>query len=267
MTPARAAAEGAAIVLLLAAAGCAQPPAAANDSREIRTESDQSNADRRARVRLELASAYLGRGQTTTALDEVKLALAAKPDLPDAYHLRGLIYASLGEPKLAEESFQRGLQLAPRDADAMHNFGWFLCQQRRFAEADAMFQSALAQPQYRDMQRTMFAQGICHARAGQWPEAERSLMRAYELDPANPATAFNLSDVLYRRGDYERARFYIQRVNGVPEQSNAQSLWLAARIERRVGNAAAVQDIGRRLRERFPQSPEALAYEQGRFDE
>ena len=44
-------------------------------------------------------------------------------------------------------------------------------------------------------------------------------------------------------------------------------LWLAARVERRMGDLAAVQDLGRQLRDRFPQSAEALQYEQGRFDD
>ena len=66
----------------------------------------------------------------TTALDEIKQALHAKPDMAEAYNLRGLIYASLGDTQLAEDSFQRALQLNPRDADTMHNYGWFLCQQR-----------------------------------------------------------------------------------------------------------------------------------------
>jgi type IV pilus assembly protein PilF len=242
-------------------------PPLKTDPREIRTESDQTDADRRARVRLELASAYFGRGQTTTALDEVKLALAAKPELPEAYNLRGLIYASLGEPKLAEESFQRALQLKPLDADTMHNYGWFLCQQRRFAEADAQFVAAIEQPRYADAQRTLLVQGVCLARAGRWPEAERVLSRSYELDPSSPATAYNLSDVLYRRGEYERARFYIARVNTLQDQSNAQSLWLATRIEKKLGNQPGVQSLGRQLRDRFPESPEALLLEQGRFDE
>lgn len=252
--------------LLWLLAGCVAQPVA-TDPREIVTASDQTEPDKRARVRLELAAAYFGRGQGTTALDEVKLAIAAKPDMPEAFNLRGLIYASLGEAVLAEESFQRALQLSARDADTMHNYGFFLCQQRRFAEADRQFNAALAQPQYRDTPRTLLAQGICQARGGAWGEAERSLSRSYELDPANPATAFNLSDVLYRRGEYERARFYIGRVNAVPELSNAQTLWLAARIERRLGNTGGLQNMGRQLRERFPQSPEALDYERGRFDE
>lgn len=248
-------------------AGCAVSPSGPADPREIVTASDQSAADKRARVRLELAAAYFARGQATTALDEVKLALAAKPDLPEAFNLRGLVYASLGEPKLAEESFRRALQLAPRDADAMHNYGWFLCQQRRFEDGDVQFAAALAQPQYRAAPRTLLAQGVCQATAGRWREAEATLSRSYELDPANPATAYNLSEVLYRRGELDRARFYIKRVNDVAELSNAQSLWLAARIERRGGNLTAVQDLGRQLRDRFPQSPEALQFQRGRFDE
>jgi HAD superfamily hydrolase (TIGR01509 family) len=81
------------------------------DSGDLRTASDQTGADKRARVRVELAGAYFGRGQTAIALDEVKLALVAKPDMPEALNLRGLIYASLGELQLAEESFRRALAL------------------------------------------------------------------------------------------------------------------------------------------------------------
>ena len=245
-------------------AGCA---AVAPLTNEVRTASDLTDAERRAQVRLELASLYFGRGQHTTALDEVKLALAAQPDLPAAFSLRGLIYTSLGEPRLAEESFRRGLQLAPRDADAMHNYGWFLCQQQRFGEADAQFGRALEQPQYRDASRTLLVQGVCQARAGRLPEAERVLSRAYELEPGNPGIAFNLSEVLLKRGDFERARFYIRRVNSRAEHSNAQTLWLAARIEHRNGNAAGAQDWGQQLRDRFPNSTEALQYERRRFDD
>jgi len=111
------------------------------------------------------------------------------------------------------------------------------------------------------------AQGICEARAGRWVEAERLLLRAYELDAANPAIAVNLSEVLYRRGEYERARFYVRRVNQRAELSNAQTLWLAARIENRLGNRGQVEEFGRQLRGRFPQAPETAAFERGRFDD
>lgn len=244
--------------------GCASAP---GSERELRTDSDQSGAEKRARVRLELAAAYFGRGQATTALDEIKLALAAKPDLPEAFSLRGLVYASLGETALAEQSFQRALQLAPQDGGTLHNHGWFLCQQRRFDDAQRQFSAALAAPGYADSARTLMASGVCLARTGAWAEAERSLARAFEFDPANPAIAFAFAEVLYQRGEYERARFYVQRINSQSEQSNAQTLWLAARIERRLGNLPEVQKLARQLRERFPDAPESARLQQGRFDD
>ena len=73
--------------------------------------------------------------------------------------------------------------------------------------------------------------------------------------------------MLYRRGEYERARFYIRRVNQREDLSNAATLWLALRVENRLGNRGGVDDYGRQLRNRFPQAPETLAYERGRFDE
>ncbi len=248
-------------------ASCAGPSGLRPDTPDIRTESDQTNADRRARTRLELASAYFARGQLSTALDEVKLSLAAQPDQPDALNLRGLIYAAMGEKRFAEDSFRRAMAVAPRDADTMHNFGWFLCQDARYAEADALFAQAVEQPRYRGVTRTLLARGVCQARAGRWVEAEGTLSRSYELDPSNPATAYNLSDVLYRRGEFERARFYMRRVNAHADQSNAQTLWLAARIEHRLGNVIGARQLGTQLRDRFPQSPEALLFEKGRFDE
>jgi len=236
-------------------------------SSEMRTASDQTDADRRAAVRMELAALHYGRGQYETALDEIKLALQAKPDLGAAYSLRGLIYASMGEEALANESFDRALRINPRDADAMHNRAWFLCQRNQFDEADRLFDQALAMPQYRESQRSLLAQGVCNAKAGKLDEAERKLARAYELDPTNPTTAMNLSEVLYRRGEYERARFYIRRVNQREELSSPQSLWLALKIEHRIGNRGGVEDFGRQLRNRFPQAAQTLAYNQGRFDD
>lgn len=255
------------VTLAALLAGCAKPVQPGDGRETPRPANEPGDPDRRARVRLELAGLYFGRGQNATALDEIKTALAAKPDMPEAFNLRALVQASMGDIRLAEESFQRALQLAPADGNTMHNYGWFLCQQGRYPEAQVLFDRAVDQSQYRDVVRTQLAKGVCHARAGQWGEAERTLSRSYELDPSNPVTAFNLAEVLLRRGELDRARFYVRRINAVPDQITAQSLWLAARIDRRMGNLEALQDNGRQLRDRFPQAPETLLFERGRFDD
>jgi type IV pilus assembly protein PilF len=226
-----------------------------------------ADPERRAQSRLELASLHFAAGRPQVALDEIRQALAARPDMPEAIGLRALVLSATGDMAGAESSFQRAMELAPADGNIRHNHAWFLCQQRRFAEAEAAFDRTLAIPRYEGAARTLMSRGACQARAGRWLEAERSLSRSYELDPANPAAAYNLAEVLLRRGELERARFYASRINAVPEQVNAESLWLAARIERRLGNLDALQGFGRQLRERFPQSAQTLAFERGRFEE
>lgn len=262
---------GFAVLISALLSACATPGAGSTGSRTATadriTASDEPEHMRRARVRLELASAYYGRGQVVTALDQVKQAITADPTMGPAFNLRGLIYSSLGDNGLAEESFRRALALDAEDADTMQNYGWHLCQQARFTEADALFSRALAVPRYRDSARTLLTRGVCQARTGNLELAESTLQRAYEIDAGNPATAVNLSEVLYRRGAFERARFIMRRVNGMPDVSNAQTLWLAARIENKLGNAQAASAMGAQLAARFPQSPEAGAFERRRFDE
>lgn len=249
-----------ALVLLLAA--CAAP-----QSQDVRTDSDQTATDKRATVRLELAQGYFAAGQYSTALDELKQALIIKPEMREAVNLRALVYAAMGEMQLAEESFKRTLSVNPNDPDALHNYGWFLCQQQKWPAADAQFDQALAQSSYRAPQRTLLAKGVCEARSGRMKAAERTLSRAFELDAGNPAIAVNLAEVLYRNGEWERARFYIKRVNAVADQVNSQSLWLALRVERKLGNTINEEDLAAQLRKRYPKSPETQLLDVGRYDE
>ena len=253
-------------------AGCATvrtstPVLPTAELKDRMTASDEPDAVKRGHARMDLAAAYYGRGQMTTALDQIKLSILADPTSSQAFNLRGLIYANLGEPALAEESFRRALQINPRDADTMQNLGWYLCQLKRYPEGDALFSQALAVPNYRDAPRTLLTQGVCQAYAGQLAESEATLTRAYEIDPSNPATAVNLSEVLYRRGEFERARFYIRQVNKLPDISSPQTLWLAVRIENRLGNRQGTQEFGTQLRNRFPDSREASSFQRGAFDE
>ena len=130
--------------------GCASSTASATAGRaDLVTESDESSARKRARIRVELAMGYLEQGKTSIALDEVKLALAADPDFADAYSLRGLIYMRLNEFSLAQDSFLKALSLRPRDPNILHNLGWLKCQQARYPEAMADFSAALADPSLR----------------------------------------------------------------------------------------------------------------------
>ncbi len=244
-------------------AGCTHLPQAGSD---IVTDSDDSPARKRARIRLQLAAGYFEHGQNTVALDEIKQALAIDPDFADAYTLRGVVYMRLDDPALAEDSFRRALALRPGDPNVMHNYGWLLCQQGRYGDAQAQFAQVLATPAYTERAKTLMTQGICQMKADQRAEAEHSLAQAYEIDAGNPVIGYNLALLLTQRGDWQRAQFYIRRINNGPAAS-AETLWLGVKVERRLGNWEEASQLGTQLQRRFPQSREAMAYERGNFDD
>lgn len=253
--------------LNLAGCGTTMPVATAGSRGDIATASDESEVRKRARIRLELASTYFSQGQFTTALDELKQAEAIDSSLPEAYEMRALIYDAMGDADRAEANFRIALDREPTNGSVLHNYAWYLCRKGQFPAADAMFERAANLPQTIATSKTLLARGVCQVRAGLYPEAQKTLARSYEMDPTNPATAFNLASVLHRRGELERARFYIARVNSRDEQITADSLWLATRIEHRIGNREGVREFGAQLRSRFPASRETNLLELGRFDD
>ncbi|VTU17106.1 lipoprotein NlpI [Variovorax sp. SRS16] len=257
----------AAAVLL---AGCANKAgtvgSTAGNGADIVTDSDETAGRKRAKLRMELAIGYFQAGETKVALDEIKQALAADPTFPDAYNLRGLVYMRLDDAGLAEDSFRRAIALNPRDPNVLHNYGWLLCQQNRYADAQAQFSAALAIPTYGERAKTFMTQGVCQMKAGQRPEAERSLTQAYELDAGNPVIGFNLAVLLAQREEWARAQFYIRRVNNGPS-ANAETLWLGIKVERHLNNRDAAAQLASQLQRRFPESREASAYERGNFNE
>ena len=250
--------------------GCASgftPPTVAGASKaDFITDSDETDARKRARIRLELAVGYFEQGKTTTALDELKQSINADPTLFEAYNLRGLIYMRLNDAGLAEESFRKALFINPRAANVQHNYGWLLCQQSRVPEAVQMFTAAIADPNYGDRAKTWMTQGLCQMKIGKVAEAEASLTHSYELDAGNPITGYNLALLLFNRGEFVRAQFYVRRLNN-SELANSESLWLGINVERRMENREAMSQLASQLKKRFPQSKEIALFERGVFND
>ena len=252
-----------ALLAISGLSGCASGTAPTDD---LVTASDEPELRKRANNRLQLAIGYFEQGQTTVALDETKQALNIDPSFAEAYNLRGLIYMRLNDQRLAEESFRRALNISPNDPDVLHNYGWMQCQQGRTAEAVQTFTRALGSPTYSGRAKTWLTKGMCQIQAKQYAEAEQSLTKSYEYDAGNPVTGYNLAQLLYQRGDAARAQFYIRRINN-SELANAETLWLGIKIEHRLGNRQAREQLGGQLRSRYPKSRELSSYERGAFHE
>ncbi len=248
------------------ASGSAGPSLSSGSKADFITDSDETDARKRARIRLELAVGYFEQGKTTTALDELKQSINADPTLFEAYNLRGLIYMRLNDAGLAEESFRRALVINPRASNVQHNYGWLLCQQSRVPEAVQMFSAAIADPNYGDRAKTWMTQGLCQMKIGKAADAEASLAHSYELDAGNPITGYNLALLLFNRSEFVRSQFYVRRLNN-SELANSESLWLGIKVERRMENREAMFQLASQLKKRFPQSKELALYEKGAFNE
>ncbi|WP_050477231.1 type IV pilus biogenesis/stability protein PilW [Herbaspirillum rhizosphaerae] len=226
----------------------------------------RADAQTRADIRLQLAIGYYEQRQFGVAVDEAGLALQALPDLADAYSVRALAYMEMGQGQLAESDFLRALKLAPGNPDFANNYGWFLCNDDRAAEAMPFFESAIGNRSYQSPGKALANAGACSMKLQDAQAAERYFARAFQYEPASLATNVNLTRLYFDRNEFERARFHI----GLAAKNNVldvQALWLAIKIERKLGNQSAENDLAVQLRRRYPSSSEYAAYQRGAFDE
>jgi type IV pilus assembly protein PilF len=245
---------------------CALLAACAQTSRELPTLSDQTTAQRRAEIRLQLAVGYYQQHKLDVALDEIKLALVADPTNADAYGMRALIYMEMNETRLADENFQRALKLAPNSADISNNYGWFLCQNGRGQEGMPYFEAALKNRTYSSPAKALVNAGQCSEKMNNAAAAERYYLQAFQAAPQEAQASVNLGKLYFARGDLQRARFYVSRVTRA-DDTPADLLWLAIRIEHKLGDRTAEAALAARLRRLYPQSPAISAYQRGAFDE
>ncbi|CAN7653675.1 MULTISPECIES: type IV pilus biogenesis/stability protein PilW [Duganella] len=263
-----------ATILTIAAgtlAGCASsgPERGKSGQAELTTVSDQTSAQRKVEIRMQLAIGYFEQRQYAFALDEVKLALAADPNYADAYGMRGLIYQQMGENGLAEDNFVRARKLVPGNPDLANNYGSFLCQLGRVAEALPLFDAALSNRSYRSPASAANNAGSCALKIKDYASAERYLLQALQLTPDLPATNANLARVYFEKRDYVRANFFVTRLNKVAkmESLTADVLWLAIKVQHKLGDTSAEAGWATQLRRHHPGSAEYAAYQRGAFDE
>lgn len=216
---------------------------------------ENASSDERAAVRTRLAAEYFKRNQYGVAMEEAQKAVAINGVYAPAYSMLALINMEIREDAQARRYFQKALELAPRNPDFHHNYGYFLCDRGEWRQGIDHYLQALRDPLYATPDKTLVAAGIC-AEAGKWDsEAKSYYERALRMQPASNQARFFLASLLLKQGGITQARMYALMLARQANPS-AADLWLAVRVERKLGSKESERRYAELLQQRHPNSLE-----------
>jgi type IV pilus assembly protein PilF len=242
--------------VLACLAACAQPDA--------NQQGGQRDAAQRAQIHTELGTAYYQAAQYAVSLEELNKALEADPNFVPALNQLGVVYMALGKEKEAQSQFEKALRLAPRDSSVNNNYGMLLCRRGREQEAMRYFNKALENPLYQTPEVAYINAGLCAWNKGDKPRAEEFMRKARALAPDQPQALYVLADINFEKGNAREARGLITRHLQL-STPGPDSLWLAARIEKQLGDNTALASYGAQLNRRFPNAPQTRLFNEGQF--
>jgi type IV pilus assembly protein PilF len=224
---------------------------------------DFTHAQAVARIHTELAASYYERAQYSIALQEIGVALQAYEDYAPAYTVRAMVRMVLREDDKADADFRHSLRLDSSSSETHNNYGWFMCQRGRAKESLDQFKEALDNPLYTTPEKAYVNLGLCSMKAGLMKQAENNLQRALILRPGMPDALYGLAEWSYENGDFAGAKSYFLRFSQVAPDLNAEQLWLAIRIERKMRDRNSEASYALQLRKHFPNSRENQLLLQG----
>jgi len=223
---------------------------------QVRTRDPEGVPTTAGEINASLGLSYMQQGKNDVAMAKLKRALEVEPDLPEAHHYIAVLYERLGQIELAEKHYQRALRLDGQNAGLQNNYGTFMCNQSRFADAEQHFLAALKDPLYKTPDQTYENLGLCALRSGDKPKADGYLRKALQLNPKLPKSLFQMAALEFEAERHLQVRAYLQRYLAVAAHS-PETLWLGIRNERILGDKNAVASYALLLKRKFPDSEEA----------
>jgi tetratricopeptide (TPR) repeat protein len=200
-------------------------------------------------ARFALIEVYLRLGQGKEALQETQQILAAEPANVRARLLRGMSLATLQQYPEARNELSRLAQEQPQLADAQLQLGLVAVAEKKFAEADAIFQRL-----YKPGQGDLGALGGLVASQAAQNQFERALQLIGDELKRNPGSAAlrsALASTATRARKYDLAVAEYERlVADHPQEPNLRVL--LSQVQQLRGNLEAAVEIARKATEMAP---------------
>ncbi len=176
---------------------------------------------------IDLAVEYQKRGAPQVALDRANLAVKTDSDNPKAYMIRAMIYQSLNQNEAAEKDFKKALWLNDNYSEAYVNYAVFLCDIKRYSEAEENFAKALANPLYYTPEIGYYNRGKCEFQQSKYESANRDYLKSLTYRTPPQEVYIAMAQLQFNQKNYALANYYINKYSG--SQTSA-TLWLHIQI-------------------------------------
>ena len=159
-------------------------------------------------VHLRMAEYYRESGDFDLAIIRYRLAISANP-IAETWVRLGTLYLQKGDSFKAQNCFQEASQIDPNSKEALANLGIFFMEQKRFDEAEGVYQAIIQQ--YPFDEQAYFHLGLAqiHLAEGDsayWKKAIDSFAKAKEANPDFSDASYNLGWAYLKSGDALKAR-------------------------------------------------------------
>ena len=237
------------IVASLLAAGCVT----STTTGTIPSESNDADA---ADLNYQLGARYFRNGNYELARDRLLLSIDLNPRNAVAHYTLALTYEKLDNIRLATESYERSVRIAPRDYNVLNAYAIFLCNQQEYDDAKRYFDRAIRVENNDASQVTMTNAGVCMNQKPDPALAEQYFRDALAKKPGFGEALLQLSLLKFASEDFLSARAFLQRYlsSNIP---TAGVLYLGVRIEEELGDDRARTDYSNQILRDFPESAEA----------
>ncbi len=172
--------------------------------------------------RLRLAFWYHKAGRQDEELEQLKEAIARKPDYATAHSNLGVLLYDLKRYDEAEKEYREAIRVDPDDASAHSNFGVLLKYLKRYDEAEKEYREAIrVDPDYATAHSNL---GVLLYDLKRYDEAENEYREAIRVDPDDASAHYNLGVLLKYLKRYDEAEEeYREATRANPDHASAHA--------------------------------------------
>jgi type IV pilus assembly protein PilF len=215
-----------------------------------------ADQDAAAELNYQLGARYYRSGNYELSRDRLLSSIELEPKNAVAHYTLALAYEQLENLRLATQSYEAAVRIAPRDFNVQNAYAVFLCNQEQYDKAREHFDRAIEFVNNDNAEITMTNAGVCMMQKPDAAAAENYFRQALENKSNYGEALIQLCLMKFSSQDYLAARAFLQRYLS-SNLATASVLFLGVRIEEELGDESARTEYSNQILRDFPQSPEA----------